>query len=122
MIDRFAFSARNDQSVKELLLTNRTSIAMVPPLIDGCFLGQGRHHPMRHILLATPALMTLGFFLAGCSWFPARKAVSSPPSLAHLADIGQVAPDLDGEDTSGRRLRLGDFRGKVVVLHFWANW
>jgi hypothetical protein len=77
---------------------------------------------MRRILLATLALIILGFFLAGCSWFQARKTVSAPPSLAHVAEVGQVAPDMDGDDTSGQRLRLADYRGKVVVLHFWANW
>lgn len=36
--------------------------------------------------------------------------------------VGQVAPDIEGEDADGKRLRLGDYRGKVVLLTFSGNW
>jgi hypothetical protein len=36
--------------------------------------------------------------------------------------VGKVAPQIEGEDTEGRKLRLSDYRGKVVVLDFWGNW
>ncbi|WP_160168182.1 TlpA family protein disulfide reductase [Rhodopirellula sallentina] len=32
--------------------------------------------------------------------------------------IGRPAPPIDGKDASGKRMRLSDFRGKVVVLFF----
>ncbi len=32
------------------------------------------------------------------------------------------APDFELEDSRGRKRRLSDFRGKVVVLNFWATW
>lgn len=32
------------------------------------------------------------------------------------------APDLEVRDLDGKRVRLSDFRGKVVVLNFWATW
>ena len=41
--------------------------------------------------------------------------------LHHLA-VGQIVPELTGEDLDGSRFKLGDFRGKVVLLHFWAHW
>jgi thiol-disulfide isomerase/thioredoxin len=41
--------------------------------------------------------------------------------LRHLG-VGKVAPGLEGEDVGGRKLRLGDYRGKVVVIVFWASW
>jgi hypothetical protein len=36
--------------------------------------------------------------------------------------IGRVAPEIEGEDLEGRPMKLSDFRGKVVLLVFWASW
>lgn len=36
--------------------------------------------------------------------------------------IGCTAPEIDGEDIDGKPMKLSDFRGKVVVLSFWATW
>ncbi len=36
--------------------------------------------------------------------------------------IGKVAPEIAGEDLDGRKFKLSDYRGKVVVLDFWGNW
>ena len=55
------------------------------------------------------------FALAGCG--TSRKA-EPPIGLAK----GQRAPDINGLDAGGKRLRLSDYRGKVVVLDFWATW
>jgi len=35
--------------------------------------------------------------------------------------IGSAAPQFAVED-SDRRISLGDFKGKIVVLNFWATW
>lgn len=34
----------------------------------------------------------------------------------------QQAPDFTLKDASGEEIRLSDYRGKVVILHFWATW
>jgi peroxiredoxin len=36
--------------------------------------------------------------------------------------ISGPAPDIEVVHADGGRGRLSDFRGKVVVLHFWATW
>ncbi len=36
--------------------------------------------------------------------------------------VGRPAPDFQVETFDGRHLTLGDFKGKVVVLNFWATW
>jgi hypothetical protein len=36
--------------------------------------------------------------------------------------VGKVAPDIEGQDLSGKSFRLADYRGKVVMLDFWGNW
>ena len=40
------------------------------------------------------------------------------PSLS----IGTIAPEITARDTSGVELRLSNFRGKYVILDFWATW
>jgi len=41
--------------------------------------------------------------------------------LRNLA-VGKVAPDIEGEDVDGKKFKLSDYRGKVVVLDFWGHW
>jgi thiol-disulfide isomerase/thioredoxin len=36
--------------------------------------------------------------------------------------FGEIAPDWTLEDPTGREHSLSDYRGKVVVMHFWATW
>jgi cytochrome c biogenesis protein CcmG/thiol:disulfide interchange protein DsbE len=38
------------------------------------------------------------------------------------ADSGDVAPDFRLTDFNGRALHLADYRGKLVLLNFWASW
>jgi len=41
--------------------------------------------------------------------------------LNHLS-VGKVAPEIEGEDIDGKKLKLSNYRGKAVVLSFWASW
>ncbi|OZB99026.1 redoxin domain-containing protein [Paenibacillus sp. XY044] len=36
--------------------------------------------------------------------------------------IGQAAPNFEATDTSGRKIRLSDYKGKTVVMNMWASW
>jgi thiol-disulfide isomerase/thioredoxin len=37
-------------------------------------------------------------------------------------DIGCTIPEIAGQDIDGRPMKLSDFRGKVVLVSFWATW
>jgi hypothetical protein len=41
--------------------------------------------------------------------------------LRHLR-LGKTAPEIEGEDLDGKKFKLSDYRGKVVVLDFWGDW
>ena len=40
----------------------------------------------------------------------------------HNLSIGKVAPEIEGKDIDGKKFKLSDYRGKVVVLDFWGDW
>jgi hypothetical protein len=42
--------------------------------------------------------------------------------LLEKHSIGRVAPEIEGEDLDGKKFKLSDYRGKVVVLDFWGHW
>jgi len=48
--------------------------------------------------------------------------LSSGLELAKRLAVGQEAPDFTQPDSSGTQVRLSDFRGKYVLLDFWASW
>jgi len=54
-------------------------------------------------------LLGLSFLLTGC------YSGSRPPR------IGTAAPDFIVQDAD-RKIELRDYRGKIVVLNFWATW
>lgn len=47
---------------------------------------------------------------------------AAPAARTELLPVGAVAPDFTVQDLDGRPVKLSDFRGKVVVLDFWATW
>jgi hypothetical protein len=36
--------------------------------------------------------------------------------------VGKEAPDIEDEDIDGKKFKLSDYRGKVVLLDFWGDW
>ena len=36
--------------------------------------------------------------------------------------VGKPVPDIEGEDIDGKKFKLSEYVGKVVILDFWGNW
>ncbi len=60
--------------------------------------------------------------LSACvSQFFAGKTLSLTPVFMKPGERS-IAPDFTLSDASGQPVKLSDFRGKVVLLNFWATW
>jgi AhpC/TSA family len=51
----------------------------------------------------------------------ASRAKSTIFDIQNL-EIGMIAPEITGIDHLGKAFSLSEYRGKVVVLNFWAFW
>ncbi len=61
-------------------------------------------------------LVVAGAMLAGCSSpHSVKAAVKAEKDRNH-------APDFSVKDASGAAFHLSDYKGKVVLLNFWATW
>lgn len=55
--------------------------------------------------------------------FSAEETAPPPPeAIAPQLQSGQSAPDFTAYDVNGNAVRISDYKGKVVVLDFWATW
>ncbi|MBZ5635010.1 MAG: TlpA family protein disulfide reductase [Acidobacteriia bacterium] len=54
--------------------------------------------------------------------FVGNLSSSAPSSVFLKPENRKVAPDFVLDDASGKPVRLSQFRGKVVLLNFWATW
>ncbi|MCE7934920.1 MAG: TlpA family protein disulfide reductase [Chlorobi bacterium CHB2] len=62
--------------------------------------------------------LALGVAFAAC----ADNAVTTDPIIAVRPELGKPAPDFTLKDQNGATVKLSQFKGKVVVLDFWATW
>ena len=61
-------------------------------------------------------LITLGLALCSCS----KK--DNQPTGESTVEVGGAAPDFMLKDISGKDTTLSSYKGKVVLLEFWATW
>lgn len=52
---------------------------------------------------------------------PVVAAPDEKPVTAEIA-VGKLAPDFTLKNLSGDDVSLSDYKGKIVLLNFWATW
>lgn len=90
-----------------------------------------------HFLYSTIMKKTLLTILASATLFTAcnktettdekpqentTPQVTVPPSANTGTEIGQTAPEIVMNSPEGKSVALSSFRGKTVVIDFWATW
>lgn len=70
----------------------------------------------KKILMVAGALLLAG---AG-AWFLRGKPGSYTPSTLHVGDT--VSAELPLTDSTGNTLKMGEYKGKVLLVNFWASW
>jgi thiol-disulfide isomerase/thioredoxin len=68
----------------------------------------------RSVFAVCLVLSVAAIILSGC----ARR----PPESEPVLQIGQAAPNFKLPDLTGQQVSLDQFKGKVVMLDFWATW
>ena len=82
-------------------------------------------------MIATAAVLSLPLALAGCATSSGNAATTGDTRYVvngagvvttYAQGHRKAAPDISGTDLDGKSLSLAQFKGKVIVLNFWASW
>jgi len=86
----------------------------------------------RKVLAITAALAVVSGLAVLIGWMTPRAAarevkaacasLRATPTNPALGSLPRLAPDFEVQAYGGKTVRLSDYRGKVVVLNFWASW
>jgi thiol-disulfide isomerase/thioredoxin len=79
---------------------------------------RGRHE----LFLSGKVGLALAVLSLGLAWKPVSDSITRSKQARNLALRNVAAPPFDTLDLLGNTQRLGDQRGKVVLVNIWATW
>ncbi len=79
---------------------------------------------MKRILII--AVLAAHFSFFGCASEQkkedSRPADESSSEMLSGTKVGTKAPDFTLNSTTGKKIKLSDYKNKIVILDFWATW
>lgn len=73
---------------------------------------------MRETILFSVLILVVLFCCLSCTKSEDEATSAQKTGLK----VGQLPPDFETESLDGQTIRLSDYKGKVVLLDFWATW
>jgi thiol-disulfide isomerase/thioredoxin len=113
------FSADHEKDWLSRLSLSTLAIA-VPFLITLGLAGRDRR---QHALSSSAkAGVAIAILSLGLAWKPVSDGITRSKQSRNLALRDVAAPAFDTLDVLGRRQRLEDYKGEVVLVSLWATW
>lgn len=73
-------------------------------------------------ILASVIILFYSLTASGCQKETETKASQAPRDNTTMQDNSSKAPDFTLSNISGEDVSLSDFKGKVIIVDFWATW
>lgn len=72
-------------------------------------------------------LVVVAVVIAGMLFFAVKRAHKNSASIPQtsmtgVAKVGALAPNFTLQTLDGKKVSLADYRGKAVLVNFWATW
>lgn len=121
---------QNKETMEALGKRYETAAAGLPPLL----LAFAKNNPKSYVSLSAVGQLAndpdqaAGAEQAFTGLAPELKASSIGKQLAQMFEagrktaVGAMAMDFTQADTTGKPVKLSDFKGKYVLVDFWASW
>ncbi len=116
LVNRFKSVMRPNSIMDNFRLGAMLEIANQPEAALKVFEKLEKRYPNRHAVLEE--LARIHQKLGNSDLVSAYQKKADPM----LELVGQVVPDFSATDLDGKPISLQDYRGKVVLLDFWAVW
>ncbi len=104
---------KKQESVKDFITENPSSQVGVYALIT-TYYGDFNTQWLEQALMALDTTIHTQH-----DWKYLRKEVLLP---AKATEIGKIPPQFDMKSVTGRQVKLNEFKGKIVLIDFWASW
>lgn len=121
VVYQFLTARSTDHSKDWLFRLSCATVAMLVPFLITLMLAL-RDLSRRAFTLSGKIGLIIAIFSVGLAWSPVHDGITRSKQERNLAMSGVPAPTFDTPDIQGNHERLGDQKGKVVVVNIWATW